>query len=164
MNENKIMNHKSQINNINLFDSINSKLDSDNEVISNIKFIGKIREGDKINTRGKAYIQHDNFYTKISRTFISPDNKENTYLFVSGNIKQIFEILYKYLPDRENRAKKMIIGNILEDIRNATTGIRNLEKTYEEYTLFVSKLQTLIQDILSNLENISIIVNNINNV
>lgn len=134
------------------------KFESDNEVISNIKFIGKIKEGEKINIRGKAFIQSDSLYTKISRTLINPDNKENTYNFISSNIKQIFEVLYRYLPERENRAKSMIIGNILEDIKNAIGGIKNLVKTYEEYTLFVSRLETVIQDIYSNLENVREII------
>ncbi len=52
------------------------EMDATNEVISSLKFIGKLKKGDKINTKF-MYTQPDGVWTRFSRTFINQDDPIN---------------------------------------------------------------------------------------
>ena len=67
-------------------------MENDREVISCLKFIGKIQKGDKINVK-HMYVQQDGILTQFMRTFLSQDNRRCTLSFIRNNIKSIFEII-----------------------------------------------------------------------
>ena len=67
-------------------------MDTNQEVISKLKFIGKITKGDKINTT-YMFVQPEGYYTSISRSFSSYENRNNTYTFVKQVISRTFEML-----------------------------------------------------------------------
>ena len=46
------------------------RMDTNKEIVSRLKFIGRIQKGEKINTR-HMYVQQDDLTTTISRTFIN---------------------------------------------------------------------------------------------
>ena len=61
------------------------------EILSRIKFIGRIQKGEKVNVR-YMYVQPDSWLTRFSRTFFATDNRMNTYHFIDNTIKRCFEI------------------------------------------------------------------------
>ncbi len=80
---------------INLFkdtspDNIN--MSAYNDVISNLKFIGRIEKGQKINTN-YMLIQPDNIITSLSRTISNNDSRNKTFQFLKKNIDRSFELI-----------------------------------------------------------------------
>ena len=59
-----------------------NNMESDKEVISRLKFIGKIQKGEKINVK-YMFVQPKGIATRISRTIINQDNRNNTLNFCS---------------------------------------------------------------------------------
>ena len=56
-------------------------METDIVIISRLKFIGKVQKGDKINVK-YMFIQPDGIFTRISRSLINHDNRNNTLNFV----------------------------------------------------------------------------------
>ena len=109
------------------------------EIISKLKFIGKVRSGEKINVPG-MFVQANGLVTKISRTLYSLDNRRNTLNLIKDTIFEVFKIL-----EKESNS------NLVDDLINARRGITNLKKTYEGDTKFVCDLETIIESIDSKL-------------
>lgn len=116
---------------------------STNDVISKLKFIGKIQKGDKINVK-YLYVQPTNWFTKISRTFYATDNRSNAYHFIEQTITRSFEII-----SVNNQLAKMSKINqcLLQDIKDSIQGIQNLKDTYKHDIMYCCKLDTLIDNI-----------------
>lgn len=120
-------------------------MDFDSEIISKLKFIGKIGKGEKVNVKN-LYVQPDGFLTKISRSFINYDTRENTFNFISTILKRSFEILSIHLSSKLQK-DEIISNNLIKDITDSKTGIENLKETYSEDVMFCCKLETLIEEI-----------------
>ena len=129
--------------------SNNIKMEVTNEVISSLKFIGKLKKGEKINTKF-MYTQPDGFFTRLSRTFINHDNRNNTLNFVQRTITNSFDIISKYEKSEKKSDIKML-SNIINDLQNAKTGLKNLKETYSEDTKFGCDISTLLQSIDNNM-------------
>ena len=124
----------------------------DNEIISRLKFIGKIQKDEKINVK-YLYVQPDNILTRISRTIVAPDNRNNTCNFITSTIKRSFDILNLHLNN--NRPfDKLYCYNLITDLRKAEEGLQNLIKTYKEDKMFACKIETIIEEIRARLEDI----------
>lgn len=115
---------------------------STNDVMSKLKFIGKIQKGEKINVK-YLYVQPINWLTKISRTFYATDNRLNAYNFIESTIYRCFEII-TVNKQTKSMFNSKINENILTDIQEALTGIENLKDTYSHDTMFCCKLDTLL--------------------
>lgn len=120
------------------------------ELISKIKFISKIKPGEKVNTRGGFFIQNDSLLSKLSRSFYYQDTRTNTINFLSETLLQVFHLLKLYSTTKKVSDISMCI-NVMEDITNMKKGISNLQKTYQDDAIIVSKLETFIQEIDSKL-------------
>ena len=68
--------------------NINS-MESDKEVMSRLKFIGKVQKGEKINVK-YMFVQPEGIATRISRTLINQDNRNNTLNFVRSTITRTY--------------------------------------------------------------------------
>jgi hypothetical protein len=119
------------------------------ELISRIKFISKIKQGDKINTKG-FFIQNDSLLSKISRSFLYQDTRTNTINFISETLLQVFHLLKLYVSTEKLSDISMCI-NVIEDIINMKKGIINLQNTYQDDAIIVSKFETFVQEIDSKL-------------
>jgi hypothetical protein len=151
-----------------MFNNIIKDYQSDanvSDIISKLKFIGRIQKGEKVNVR-YMYVQQDSWITRLSRTFFSTDNRMNTCHFVENTIKRSFDIIN--LNKESNKiSDKCLVRNIIEDIKNALIGINNIKDTYMLDIMFCCKLDTLIQETNSKLlefDNLSISNNNMNDV
>ena len=129
-----------------------SSFEEDN--ISRLKFIGKIKKGEKINIKD-MYVQANNILTKINRSFVNVDNRNNTLGFILETIKKSFEELLSHLnKSRDNLFDLSISTNMILDLENCKTGLINLKDTYVDDLMFCCKVDTIIQDIDARLEEI----------
>jgi hypothetical protein len=121
------------------------------EVISKLKFIGKIQKGEKINVK-YLYVQPTNWFTRLSRTFYLTDNRMNAFNFIESTINRSFEIITVNKQDKTNTIEKLN-DTITYDLREAIVGINNFKDTYKDDVMFCCKLDTLIENILYRIGN-----------
>jgi hypothetical protein len=126
-----------------------NRMNTYQEVISKLKFIGKLKKGEKVNTK-QMYIQEEGIMTTISRTFWVKDNRLNTINFIHETVKYSFELLYNYEKSK-HLTEQEIAKNIINDLRKVNKGLENLKQTYVLDTKFCCDMDTLIEDINSRL-------------
>ncbi len=115
------------------------------EIISRLKFLGKVRENEKINVM-YMFVQSDDVVTKFSRTFYNKDNRGNTLCFVRDIVNRSFEIVSSYI-NSQKLFEKAMCQNIVDDLQLAKNGIINLKNTYISDIKFNCDMDTVIQDI-----------------
>ena len=132
-----------------LKDSRNSNLnimDAQKEIISRLKFLGKVKRGEKINIRG-MYVQADGFMTSLSRSFLHPDNRENTKVFVLNTVRQSLELLGTTIGS-EKPSDKIMGARIIKDLMFARdNGLKNLKYTYSEDSMFCCEMDTILEGV-----------------
>lgn len=116
------------------------------EIISKLKFIGKLQKGEKINVK-YLYVQPTNWFTRLSRTFYLTDNRMNAFNFIESTINRSFEIVTVNRQNKTTTSEKLI-ETITLDLREAITGITNFKDTYKDDVMFCCKLDTLIENIM----------------
>lgn len=127
-----------------------NRMDSNQEIISRLKFIGKLKKGEKINTR-HMYVQPDGVGTSLSRTFMYQDNRGNALNFCQETISRSFELLITY--ERSDKNEDYVLFNhLLKDLQHATTGLNNLKFTYVSDTKFCCDMDTLLENIQARLD------------
>jgi len=125
-------------------------LETNKEIISRLKFLGRIMKGDKINTHNVS-VQHDNFITSVYRTFLNQDSRENALSFIQETITRSFELLTTF-ERSENECDKSMCINIIHDLQRAKQGLANLKATYVSDLKFGCDMDTLLQVIDSRLQ------------
>lgn len=121
-----------------------TNMDSYKEVMSRLKFIGKVQKYEKINVKF-MYVQPDGIGTTISRT-ISQDSRKNTLNFLQTVIYRSFEIIDKY--SNSNLPTEISIKeHVLGDLKQAKIGLINLKGTYSSDIYFCCQVDTMLQDI-----------------
>lgn len=123
-----------------------------NDVINELKFIGQVKKGEKIHVKSRC-VQPDGISTKISRTIISPDCRNNTLKFIDDTISRSFDILDKYISSNEI-TKQMMCINMVKDLSNSKLGIENLKSTYSEDRMFCCTIDGLVERIDAKLESL----------
>jgi len=125
-------------------------MDNNQEIISRLKFIGKLKKGEKINTR-HMYVQPDGFGTSLSRTFMYQDNRGNALNFCQDTITRSFELLITYERSLSN-SEQVLFYHLIKDLEQSAIGLSNLKFTYVSDTKFCCDMDTLLQHIEANLE------------
>jgi hypothetical protein len=116
------------------------------DTIPRLKFISRLKKGDKINVKN-LYVQPNNFYNRIDRSFFNVDDRTNTLTFVQNTIKNGFELFYTHSQNSpQNQYDKILCENIITDIKNTKIGLLNLKETYIDDVMFVCKIDTLIEE------------------
>lgn len=129
-----------------------NNMESDKEVISRLKFIGKVQKGEKINVK-YMFVQPEGIVTRISRTLIHQDNRSNTLNFVRSTISRTFEIISTY-SSSPKQSQRHICFHVITDLKNAKNGLANLKDTYLDDIKFTCDIDTLIQEINAKLNEI----------
>jgi len=124
------------------------------EIITRLKFISKVKVGDKINTRHHLSIQPNNFLTRISRTVILQDSRTNALLFISETINSAIELVEK-IKNSDRALDINMIKILLIDLKGSKIGIQNLAETYSDDLIIVSNFETIIQNIDFILDSLS---------
>lgn len=126
-----------------------NRMDNNQEIISRLKFIGKIKKGEKINTR-HLYVQPDGVATTFSRTFIQQDNRGNALNFCQETVARSFELLVTY-ERSDKKSDKVLFQHLLKDLQLATSGLTNLKFTYISDTKFCCDIDTILESINARL-------------
>ena len=119
------------------------------EIISRLKFIGKIGKNEKINTKF-LYVQSSSFFTTISRTIFNQDNRANALNLVSNTVNRIFEIINTYTVSKKDH-DQFLCAHIINDLKLSKNGIHNLKETYLSDLKFTCDIDVIIQNIDSKL-------------
>ena len=117
-------------------------MDSCEDILSKLKFIGKIRSKERINVRNLC-LQKDNLWTKIYR-FVSQETREDTLQFLNRVIKGAFQILSVRLKKTDEKNRNLC-STIRTDLISALEGLQNIKITYEPDIAFCCKKDVLIQ-------------------
>ena len=118
-------------------------METQNETISKLKLIGRISNGDKLNTK-YVFIQKDGFLTRLSRLFYYQDNRHNTINFVRNTIYSTFSMIMT-LKKSNKRYDNLILLNIIEDLEQAKGGMVNIKNTYADDIKFCCDIETLLE-------------------
>lgn len=125
-------------------------METNEEIISRLKFIGYIQKDEKIDSQ-HVLRQPNTWTTTLYRTILSPDNRNKSLNFLREVINRSFEILQSHIDkERTNDASSVII-----DLQNSKNGLTNLKRTYLEDTKFCCDIDVLIQKIDSKLTEIN---------
>ena len=120
-------------------------MESNSETISKLKLIGKLQNGDKLNTK-YVFIQKDGFLTRLSRYFYYQDNRQNTINFVRNTIYSTFTLIIT-LKKSNKQYDNLILLNIIEDLECAKQGMVNLKNTYADDLKFICDIETLLESV-----------------
>lgn len=120
-------------------------LENEKEIISRLKFIGRLNKNEKINTRF-MYVQANNMTTTIIRTIFYQDNRYNTLNFIDDTINKIFGFIDSYKNSDKNSAKA-ICKNIIIDLKQSKIGMCNLKDTYKLDIKFCCDIDTFMENI-----------------
>lgn len=124
-------------------------MEAEKETISKLKFIGRIRKNEKINTQ-HMYIQPCGIITSISRSIVYQDNRTNALNFVCKTIQESFYLINTYIDN----GHIICYNKLLDDLRDAKNGLEALKETYVTDRKFCCDMDTLIQSIENKLVNI----------
>ena len=123
-------------------------MNTDKEIISRLKFIGRIKKNEKINTQ-HMYVQPCGIITAITRTIFQQDNRNNTMNFIQKTVEDSFTLLEKY-KEEDNY---ILCGHMIDDLITAKIGLEALKETYMMDLKFCCDIDTLLQVISSQLNN-----------
>ena len=112
------------------------------ETISRLKFIGKIEINDKIDLKNMS-ITHDGIITQLSRT-VFQDNRAKTLVFLQDTVNKAFEIIKCYEKSERNSDKIMCL-NVINDLKGARIGFKNLKETYNTDIKFCCDIDVLLE-------------------
>lgn len=118
-------------------------MDTVQDITSRLKFIGRVKIGEKINTRG-TFVQPDHIGTSFSRTFWNQDSRGNAHAYISDTVNKALGLINQYSSSKRE-TEKLLMKNILLDLKQVKIGINNLKTTYYKDTKFCCDLDTLQQ-------------------
>lgn len=122
------------------------------EILSRLKLLSHIQKGEKLLVRNMS-IQQDNWFTRIMRTWVAPDNRQNTLKLTKEIISRSFEILIHNIKS-EKEADIFQCRMIIHDLIKAKDGLLNLKATYVDDIKFGCDIDILLQQIAARLSEI----------
>ena len=122
------------------------RMDMSRDVITRLKFIGKIQPGEKINTKSYLSVMENTWLTSFLRKFYTFDNRVDTFNFISDTVSNALYIIEKY-KDSDNFNDQIICENLTNDLKNAVNGLNNLTKTYQIDVIFICQIESIIENI-----------------
>lgn len=126
---------------------------TEDDILSRLKFIGKIQKGEKINVKNMI-VQQNGLLTRISRSFFNIDSRENALNFIIITIKRSFELLSLHMTGKTTFDRTMKT-NIISDLEKSKSGLNNLKTTYVSDVMFCCKIDTIVQEIEARLEELT---------
>ena len=117
------------------------------DIVSKLKFISRIKEGEKVDIQTLRVMNADSWGTSIYRTLVSRgESRETTLEFIRGVVGDAFDLASKYLSTSTPFFRQ--IGEmIVQSLRESKVGLGNLMKTYREDRMYTSRVDTLIKTI-----------------
>lgn len=124
-------------------------LEENSDIISQLKFIAKIKAGEQINVDNLS-ISSRNIFSGIYRTMYG-ESRDKTFNYFTFTVKRAFEKVQAYI--NSNRvSEKMLCVQIIENLSYCIDGLKNIKDTYKDDRRFVCDIETLIENIQSKLD------------
>lgn len=125
--------------------------DRHREVMKKLKFITLIEVGERINVSSISTSQQS-WFSSIYRS-IFKESRNKTFQFLNDVIDRSFELIFLY-KDSKKLSDKISCYQILDDIMNSISGIRNIQQTYGDDRNFFCEMETLLATIFARLAEI----------
>lgn len=127
-------------------------MESTQEILSRLKLLSHIQKGEKIGSRNMS-LQQDGWFTRFDRSWINPDNRNNTLKLLRDIVSRTFDIL---IPNVTSSRERDIIQCklIIKDLIKSQAGILNLKNTYICDKKFGCDLDILCEQIIARLAEI----------
>ena len=122
---------------------ISGQEDSLEKLLSRLKFISKIKRGEKLDIKSMTIVK-SNIPSRAYRSIISRETRIETLNFIKGTINTAIDLLYYYICI-ENQFDQKIAQVIITNLLSAKNGITNLIITYNDDRKFVTDLETTIE-------------------
>ena len=127
-------------------------MEPNTEILSRLKFLSHIQKGDKISSRNMT-LQMDCWATRVTRTWITPDNRANTLKLIREIVTRSFEILMTKVGSKKE-GDLVECRDIVSDLNKAKSGLLNLKTTYDADIKFGCDLDILLRQISAKLAEI----------
>lgn len=125
----------------------NLAMETNEEIISRLKFIGYIQKDEKIDSRHVSR-QPNTWTTTFLRSFLLPDSRVKSLKFVRDVINRSFEILQIYV----DKGLESDVNSLIIDLQHSQNGLANLKHTYLDDTKFCCDIDVLLQRINARLQ------------
>lgn len=135
------------------------------EVIGKLKFLAKIKQGEKINVRGLFVRDNDSIAQRFLRTvhnlctWISAsetvESKDATLVFIQDTVNCAITLIGIYNNDTDV-FKKQIAKLIVINLENSKSGIGNLILTYKSDRRFISDAEAVIETLEARINSMKI--------
>lgn len=132
-------------------------------VIGKLKFISKIKAGEKINVRELFVRNNDSVLQRFLRslknysTIISGsevvESKEATLEFISNTVNDAINLISIYRKEKEDFHQK-IADLIVNNLEISKDGIKNSIKTYREDRKFISHAEAVMQTLETRIKSL----------
>ena len=132
------------------------------EVIGRLKFMAKIKHGEKINVRDLFVRDNDSVMQRFLRTirnattYLSAseivESKKATLAFIQSTVNDAITLIAVYRRDKDD-FKQSIANIVVENLEASKSGIRNLIATYQSDRMFISESEAVIQTLEARIKN-----------
>lgn len=129
-----------------------------NDVISKLRFISKVKRGEKLNVKEFFVRDNDDITQRMIRTFRNRllyedgENKAATLTFFSKVTDTALNLICFYRRQTDNTFNNNIAKMLTENLEDALNGMEATIKTYETDRIFSSQLETMIATLKLRLE------------
>lgn len=113
------------------------------DVQASLKFISRIRAGDKINV-DQMSIYPVGWLSSIMRTLWYSDSRNKTLSFLHDSVNRALELIRCY-EQNPTKYTSILRKNIIVDLEATKNGLENLKITYEDDLKFLCEVDTLVQ-------------------
>lgn len=128
-------------------------------IISKLKFVSKVGEGEIINVSTFTLCKKS-WSTSLYRTLLQQgESREATLMFARGLTGEALDLAYDFLLKKE-RFYKDIGKMIITALKECKPGLFELMKSYEEDRMFVSKMEALIDTLDAKIKDLERQVDN----
>ncbi len=128
--------------------SRNNCLGDNAEIISQLKFISKIKPGEQVNVDNLSICSR-NMFSGIYRSMYG-ESRDKTFHYFSVTIRRAFEKIQAY-ANSEKISEKMLCYNIIDNLQASIEGLENAKDTYKDDRRFVCDIETMIEEVHAKL-------------
>ena len=124
-------------------------MENNRELLSKLKFIARIQPSEKLALR-ELEVHTDNVINNVWRWIFKENSRNKTLSFLNETIAKAFEVVRNY--SKSTRVSdRIVVGNLIEDLRGSRQGLLNLKETYVSDRKFTCDIDVLLELIEANL-------------
>jgi hypothetical protein len=113
------------------------------KINSKLKFIAKIKGGEKVDVKS-CTIHKDDMFFRARRTIWDRETKLDTFNFIRETYNNAVEQVY-YYKKFDDDFRRNIVKNIITNIYSSFEGLKALMDTYSKHEKFTADLESLME-------------------